>query len=606
MTKNLAAKDERLFELVLYRCQKHHHEWLKEVRKAWLEGTGDVRPELFKRFFDLIRQDGLRNTVYNCYRAVVESRAIDKVEDELSAIAGYIIRDFAPLELIFAEIVLDEDYPQDKRVFTISEMAQRFLYHDYDCIEILEKAISCRDELVRQHAALGLAQYQRRNVFNLPMMNELLAAILSDEIPHEKRIAGIAPFVDEGLYRLEYDLVPPPSGPPRACIKTIQHCEPTNHGKAEEGVAAMYKSYGMKTPSILWVDSPLTAWLCTIFLFLYKEYEKNEKVIFSHKQRPNLKILSKFGRLVGLARWAIFQMHRNEERSSTRHLDWLLGVEAYRSLMSVLNMRSHEEFHDPELSVHFETAINLVSPYMTPEGIQHVRKTLSDASGPQAPADEYIRSTQFLVTECKYLFVESQRIDWVDMLNHFRLLGLKPPKIEGIEDIVYSSYMCVPFESVCILVENPITTTLDEQGALHNYSQKAYAFKDGWGIRAFHGVSVPAYALVPPDSMPVEKIEAEQNVEVRRVLIEKYGTARFLQDTHAELIHEDSFGKLYRKGLLGDEPILMICVDDATVGPSGKRRQYFLRVPPTMTTAKEAVAWTFGFAAEEYKPSIET
>ena len=35
-------------------------------------------------------------------------------------------------------------------------------------------------------------------------------------------------------------------------------------------------------------------------------------------------------------------------------------------------------------------------------------------------------------------------------------------------------------------------------------------------------------------------------------------------------------------------------------------RQYFLRVPPTVTTADEAVAWTWGMSTEQYRPSRET
>jgi hypothetical protein len=31
-------------------------------------------------------------------------------------------------------------------------------------------------------------------------------------------------------------------------------------------------------------------------------------------------------------------------------------------------------------------------------------------------------------------------------------------------------------------------------------------------------------------------------------------------------------------------------------------RDYVLRVPPTMNSAREAVAWTFGMKAEEYQP----
>jgi hypothetical protein len=35
-------------------------------------------------------------------------------------------------------------------------------------------------------------------------------------------------------------------------------------------------------------------------------------------------------------------------------------------------------------------------------------------------------------------------------------------------------------------------------------------------------------------------------------------------------------------------------------------REYYLRVPPTIQTVEEAVAWTFGLTAGEYRPARET
>lgn len=90
-------------------------------------------------------------------------------------------------------------------------------------------------------------------------------------------------------------------------------------------------------------------------------------------------------------------------------------------------------------------------------------------------------------------------------------------------------------------------------------------------------------------------------------LIQQFGLDKFLRDSNATLLDESRYGQLYRKQLTaGDEPIMLLCVYDATVGPSGKPSRYFLRVPPYMRTAKEAVAWTFGMSWREYAPSIET
>ena len=50
----------------------------------------------------------------------------------------------------------------------------------------------------------------------------------------------------------------------------------------------------------------------------------------------------------------------------------------------------------------------------------------------------------------------------------------------------------------------------------------------------------------------------------------------------------------------------MVEVVNSTPEPDGTRRTYFLRVPPATTSAREAVAWTFGLRGDDYRPSIES
>ncbi|MCC7529097.1 MAG: hypothetical protein IT342_11270 [Candidatus Melainabacteria bacterium] len=51
----------------------------------------------------------------------------------------------------------------------------------------------------------------------------------------------------------------------------------------------------------------------------------------------------------------------------------------------------------------------------------------------------------------------------------------------------------------------------------------------------------------------------------------------------------------------------MVRVKNATMEPDGSYKTYFLRVPPYVATAREAVAWTFSFdSAEEYEPTEES
>jgi hypothetical protein len=125
---------------------------------------------------------------------------------------------------------------------------------------------------------------------------------------------------------------------------------------------------------------------------------------------------------------------------------------------------------------------------------------------------------------------------------------------------------------------------------------------------------VPAFVVVRPDWITVKHIDEETNAEVRRVMIERYrhgeetsGGAAYIRDAGGErLDHDERFGTLWKRNVPDDEPIVMIEVVNSTREPDGRFKRYWLRVPPKVTTARDAVAWTFDVPAAEYAPSVET
>ena len=117
----------------------------------------------------------------------------------------------------------------------------------------------------------------------------------------------------------------------------------------------------------------------------------------------------------------------------------------------------------------------------------------------------------------------------------------------------------------------------------------------------WNGVEVPVHTLKHPERLTPQQIIEEPNSEVRRVMLERYGEQKFIENLGAEPVHQDKYGVLYRVELPDDEPLVMVKVQDASTD-----REYFLRVPPDMQTAHEAVAWTFGMSPNEYHPDIET
>ena len=127
--------------------------------------------------------------------------------------------------------------------------------------------------------------------------------------------------------------------------------------------------------------------------------------------------------------------------------------------------------------------------------------------------------------------------------------------------------------------------------------------------RAGHRVDVRHLLLVlgrPPRPQTDRRQQSERarlqvlvrtrNLELRRLLLDRIGYERFLDIAGTELVAQDDFGKLWRSELQIDgEPLRVVEVVNATPEPDGTYRRYFLRVPPTTRTAREAVAWTFGF-----------
>jgi hypothetical protein len=73
-----------------------------------------------------------------------------------------------------------------------------------------------------------------------------------------------------------------------------------------------------------------------------------------------------------------------------------------------------------------------------------------------------------------------------------------------------------------------------------------------------------------------------------------------------QLDHDERFGTLWRLESRGDELVVMIEVVNATPEKDGSFKHYFLRVPPSVTRAREAVAWTFDVAPELYLLAAET
>jgi hypothetical protein len=177
-----------------------------------------------------------------------------------------------------------------------------------------------------------------------------------------------------------------------------------------------------------------------------------------------------------------------------------------------------------------------------------------------------------------------------------------------------------PHREFVMVCERPTAIHRDDQGRLHNLTGPAIVWPDGWGIYSVSGIRVPADLIENPAGITVARIEAEQNAEIRRVMVDLYGLARYVRDAGFELVDDstDSLGlprRLHRRS-----GMLVVEMTNSTPDGDGSRRVYFGAVHPELRlllpdgmlgepqalSALAAVASTYGMRANEYVLAVET
>jgi hypothetical protein len=157
-------------------------------------------------------------------------------------------------------------------------------------------------------------------------------------------------------------------------------------------------------------------------------------------------------------------------------------------------------------------------------------------------------------------------------------------------------------KDLALLVRRPRQLLRDSSGQLHSEAGKCIVYRDGWGFYAWHGVAVPRKVALRPGALTRDDFFRQRDLEVRRVIQERMGD-RFVSALGGNIVDTGTRGVLYEVELRRDPERVAryIHLHDAST-----QREYHLRVPPTIATVAEAVAWTFNLTAAEYRPAVET
>jgi Domain of unknown function (DUF6745) len=120
----------------------------------------------------------------------------------------------------------------------------------------------------------------------------------------------------------------------------------------------------------------------------------------------------------------------------------------------------------------------------------------------------------------------------------------------------------------------------------------------------WRGVPIDERIAFHPERIAASEVLSETNAERRRVLLERVGLDRFMDEAEVQVLDEDrdpgGVRRLFRAPMPGDEDLVCVMVHCPSTGG-----RYLLRVPPGMKTCHQAVAWTAGFDNPSlYRPLV--
>jgi hypothetical protein len=186
-------------------------------------------------------------------------------------------------------------------------------------------------------------------------------------------------------------------------------------------------------------------------------------------------------------------------------------------------------------------------------------------------------------------------------------LKLKIDEINGLLNSLELGWFYVG-KDVCIVSSKPSEMHLNAHGRLHNDSDMAIKYPDGYGLYAWHGVIIDwdkSWIITNPERITLESINKEQNAEVRRVMIERFTFERYIKESKAKPIDESKWGWLFSLDIGLPEPVKLVYVTNSTPEPDGTYKKYMIPVPPHIKTCLEGLAWSFeGVTEEEYSNMI--
>jgi len=320
--------------------------------------------------------------------------------------------------------------------------------------------------------------------------------------------------------------------------------QPANRELAEEGVRKAYEIAGLKPPKIVWTQSPFgNALTRHIVQNLTKEdFEKLSiqpiQVGASVRASVRDSVWASVRDSVGDSVWAsvrasvrasVWASVRDSVWDSVRASVWDSVWDSVRdSVWDSVRASVWDSVWDSVRASVWDSVGDSVWDSVRASVRDSVRASVEDSVWASV-RDSVRASVRDSVRDSGYGQHDADYGAWFGYFREVCSLTEETDKWEGNRIISENAGWYLPHENICWICERHSTLKTDERGRLHCADGPALEYPDGWGIYAWHGIRLVGkeWIITNPELITPEKIFAEENAEIRRIMQERYGWQKF-------------------------------------------------------------------------------
>jgi hypothetical protein len=233
---------------------------------------------------------------------------------------------------------------------------------------------------------------------------------------------------------------------------------------------------------------------------------------------------------------------------------------------------------------------------LDPRIIAKLKKEMKGTDGalPEKYIKKYVKNTPEFnkKIESQPVFVSSWWRCWSAVYHASKVLGVTydEQKLSLYTEFSNRIGVWVSYNEMAVVSKNPVEVHF-ANGEMHNDSGPCIRWADGQSIWAITNITVDEQIVMRPETQTIEQIRAEQNEEVKRIRIERYGWSQFIKDYGGKVLDNginDIDGT--REALFelpdGQKSFAGVCRSTG--------RAYFLEVDPSVKTCREAQIYLRG------------